>query len=110
MAKIGSTSNSGDDVALVAGAFRNEPAVEKLHLSPLQLLAHVDAGGVEHTRQVVHAAQRPPAVGLTEADPSDELEVARRVEAGAGDGVLDEPEGHLVDMLPVGRGHPRDGA
>lgn len=52
----------------------------------------------------------PPApglpVGLAEADPSGELEVARRVEAGAADGVLDEQEGHFVDMLPVGRGHP----
>ena len=48
-------------------------------------------------------------MGLAEADPSGELEVARRVEAGAADGVLDEQEGHFVDMLPVGRGHPGDG-
>ena len=94
----------------MTGTLGYEPAVEQLHFAPLQLLAHVDSGGVEHARQVVHAAQRPPAVGLAEAHLPGKLEVARGVEAGAADGVLDKPERHLVDMFPISSSHPGDGA
>ena len=100
----------GHAVTLVAGALRYEPAGEKRHLAPLKLLAHVDAGGVEYARQVVHAAQRPPAVGLAEADAAGELQVRPRIEPGAVHGVLDEPGRDIVDMPPVGSGHPGDGA
>lgn len=79
------------------------------HLVPLQLLAHVDTCRADHACQVVHAAHRPPAVGLAETDPSGEFEVTPGVEAGAVDGALYEPEDHFVDMPSVRRGHPGDG-
>ena len=82
----------------MASTLGYESAVEKRHLAPLQLLAHVDAGGVEHARQIVHTASARLPWVLLRRTPAGELQVRLHIEPSTTHRVFDEPERHLIDM------------
>ena len=101
---------SGISVAVVCQTARNETMVEKLHLAPLELLAHVDPVSPERMGKRHHVSDRSAPMGLGERDLAGKREIFLRAAPAASDGVLDEPMRDLIDMLPVGSRHPGDGA
>ena len=101
---------SGISAVVVRQAARYETMVEKLHLAPLELLAHVDLVSPERMGKRHHVADCSAPVRLGELDLAGKREVTIRAASAASDGVFDELMRNLIDMLPVGSRHPGDGA
>lgn len=97
-------------VAVVRHTARYEAMVEKSHLTPLALLAHVDLVSPERMGKRQHVANRASPMRLGERDLAGKRKEFLGAAPATADSVLDQQMRYLIDVFPIGSRHPGDGA